>query len=200
MFVSSQLRFLLVYGLYGSKPLSRLLCHVSRYYYVNAVILLGDIVSPSTVKWLYEVCGIKVLGVLGRSDSVAVAATLSSINGFIECKSVNFKNVVVYGIGLSGCANVAEKKRVDIMVSSLPGLKYGCCSPCSDVVDYFVELLEPRIIITGFCRNPCNVNNVISPGNITLGYVGLLKIHEECYGFHIINILRDSFMGNRLHQ
>ncbi|MEM1529620.1 MAG: hypothetical protein QXU03_01365 [Desulfurococcaceae archaeon] len=144
------------------------------------MILLGDVISPTIVKWIHEVCGARVLGVLGRYDNAATVAALSSVDGFIECKSLEIEGVSIYGIGLSGCVNIKGEK-ADIVISSLPGFKYGCCNPKVDTVDSFIELLKPRLVITGSCRKPCRAGNVFSPGSIALGYMGLLELGEEFY-------------------
>lgn len=195
------LKLLLAYGLRGSKPLSRLLCHALKYHGVDALILLGDTASPTIVKWLYETCSAKVLGLLGRYDDVATVTALSNINGLIECRSLNVKGVLIYGIGLSGCVNIAEEK-VDIVVSSLPGFKYGCCNPKVDVVDHVIELLKPRLVITGSCRKPCKAGDVFSPGSIALGYIGLLELDGGLhYKVRAVNLhsLHYFVVGDKSH-
>lgn len=194
-------RLLLVYGLYGSKSLSRLLCYALKHHGADALLLLGDVVSPTIVKWLHETCRTMVLGVLGRHDNAATVTALSNINGLIECKSLSVKGVLIYGIGLSGCIDVAEEK-TDVVVSSLPGFKYGCCNPKVDTVDHVIELLKPRLVVTGSCREPCEADNVFSPGSIALGYVGLLE-HDGVlhYNIRAINLhsLYSFVVGGESH-
>lgn len=179
-----------------------MLCYALKYHGSSALILLGDIVSPTIVKWLHETCSIKVLGVLGRHDNAATVTALSDVNGLIECRSLNVKGALIYGIGLSGCVNVTEG-RADIVVSGLPGFKYGCCNPQIDTVDYVIELLRPRLVITGFCRKPCRADNVFSPGSIALGYVGLLELYDKLhYDLRTVNLHSSHYfaVGNKSHR
>jgi len=186
--LSLKTRLLVAHGIMGSKPLSRLLCYASKYFNVEAVILLGNTISPSVVRWLSHTCGLKVFGVLGRHDSAATASALSSINGLIDCKMVTFKGVTLYGLGLSGCTGPLPAGHVDVVVSSLPGLKYGCCKPRSDVVDHYVDALRPRLVVTGLCNKPCSAGSVFSPGSLALGYIGLLDLTEDGHVVRAVNV------------
>lgn len=172
-------RLLFAYGILGSAPLSRLLCYASRYLRTETLVLLGDMVSPSIVKWLFELCGLRVLGVLGRYDSAATATALSDVNGLIECKMINVGRITLYGVGLSGCTDLPASSTVDILISNLPGLRNGCCDPRSDLVDRIADVLKPRLIVTGLCRRPCKAGSVFSPGSIGLGYIGLFDLADN---------------------
>lgn len=168
-------KFIFSYGLQGSKSLSRLLCFIVKYLGVDAFITLGDIVSPSIIYWLNKQCGVRVLGVLGKYDNVAVASALKKIEGLLECHDINISGVKFYGLGFTGCNSLVHLRNVDIFVSSLPGVNYTCCNPCTDLVDQIIERVNPLIIAVGNCKSPCKKGKVISPGSVRLGYICIVE-------------------------
>ncbi len=177
--MSNSTSLIFIYELMGSKHLSRLLCFIAKYHGVSSIILLGDTVSPEIIQWLSSKCKVNIYGVLGRLDNASIANTLRNINGLIECKATSIKNVVIYGYGFSGCSHkLSSISKVDVLVTSIPGLKYTCCGSRSDIVDDVVEAFKPRLIITGDCMKPCFKDNVFSPGSIRKGFIGLVEVKD----------------------
>ncbi|MEM4481594.1 MAG: hypothetical protein QXK88_01095 [Desulfurococcaceae archaeon] len=170
--------FLVAYDIGGSKPISRVLCYASKRYGVDAILLLGETISPNVVKWLYEGCRAKVLGVLGRCDGAAVAQALKEVGGLVECKQISVSGVDIYGFGLSGCQPTTSLK-AHLFISNMPGLNYTCQMPGSDVVDAIVEQISPIAVIAGRSNTPCRRGIVFSPGSARRGYFGLLKVEDS---------------------
>ena len=192
------MRALLLHGLRGSKHFLYLYCYALKYYQANFVVLLGDTVSPAIVRGFRDLCGAVVLGVLGKYDNAAVASALNESGGLLECRSVDLGGFALYGVSLSGCINLKPRK-VDVVVAPIPGLKYGCCIPGSSAVDNVVEVLKPRVVITGSCKSPCERGPVFSPGNATLGYLGVLDLQGEqlkTWATNIHSLLYKLFNGS----
>ena len=182
-------RFLAIYGLHGSKPLSRLLCFISRYYKVNALILLGSTISPTLIKWFFEICNIPVLGILDQYDNISIAHVLSEYNALIECKIKTINGVNIYGVGLSGCNRIdTYTNRIDILATSIPGLKYTCCREGSDTIDTLIEHYNPLIVLTGYCSEPCIEEKLFSPGHARRGFIGIIEINKDITETSIIQI------------
>ncbi|MEM4718198.1 MAG: hypothetical protein QXE81_05510 [Desulfurococcaceae archaeon] len=168
-------KLMFAHGLLGSKHLARMICISAKITRSDTLILLGDTVSPSILKWLVQHCGLRVLGVLGRYDNAALASELRRINGLIECKTVKIGEIVLYGYGFPGChPQITEHIKVDILVSSLPGLKYTCCNKCSDIVDLLIDRLSARLTVIGGCEYPCIDERTFSPGSVQRDYIGLI--------------------------
>jgi len=172
--------FTVIYDLKGSKSIVRVLCFITKYFKTSLIILLGNTASPTIIEWLKSKCELNILGIIGEYDTVAVATALSRINGLVECKYVKYNGVAFLGLGLSGCQE-ANTERVDLFLSSKPGLYYTCCHSCSDRVDSVVKRVNPRLLITGSCRKPCYdpSKRVFSPGSVRLGYIGLVELSER---------------------
>lgn len=177
----NRVRFLVVYGVLGSRPLERFLCFLAKYLKVDAVVLLGDIVSPLIVRRLVHECGVRTLGVLGVLDNPSVSQALRSVNGLLDCHRVNVKGVDIFGVGISACSG-RDYGKVDVLASSRPGVKTTCCDRCSDIVDELVDILSPRIVLVGGCTHPCIRGNVASPGSLKIGFFGLLDVDSQ---FHV---------------
>lgn len=182
------IKLMFIYGLQGSKSISRLICFTARYHGVDVVISLGDIVSPSIIHWLNTECGIRILGVLGRYDNASVVWALKRVNGLAECRFIDIDGVKIYGFGLSGCLPRRQSNLVDVLVSSIPGVMYTCCRKYSDIVDSIIETMKPRLIALGGCSDPCQFNNVISPGDVRRGYVCLVELNRLRYDVVFQNI------------
>lgn len=151
-------------------------------------MLLGETISPTIIDWLYKECGIKVFGVLGRYDEASVAQALKKNNGLLECKQASTNGVRLYGIGLSGCIP-ASPAGADILISSVPGLKYTCGPKGSDVVDAVAELIKPKMTIVGGIATPCRGELVFSPGSMRVGYLGLVRVTSSA--IHVIPVNYD---------
>jgi len=173
--VNTMTRIALTSGFMGRKYLVGLTCYTCRVLGVEAIILLGDVVSPSIIQRLLQ-CGMRVYGVLGRYDDASVASTLSSMDSLIDCKLVKIGDLNVYGYGLSGCKHrFTEGGVVDLLVSSLPGRIYTCCNEVRGPIDPLVELLKPRLVATGGCSKPCRKHQLLSPGGVEHGYIGVVE-------------------------
>jgi len=173
-------RIAVAQDLWGSKNSAKILCFIVKFLGSDLLILLGNTISPGIIEWLISSCNLRVLGVLSRYDNAAVAVTLSKRNSLLECKSVEYSGISLLGVGVSGCQQVMLEK-ADIVFSSLPGLHYTCCHPCSDRVDVIIEGVKPKLIVTGECEKPCFIPNtsVFSPGSLKLGFLGLLEISSN---------------------
>ncbi|MEM1731733.1 MAG: hypothetical protein QW278_00665 [Desulfurococcaceae archaeon] len=168
------LKLLIMYELYGMKTLARFSCYVSKKNKIDAIVLLGDIISPNVVKWLSEVCGIKVLGVDGRLDGYPVITELKSKGGFISGKIVNLGRLVIAGLGLSSHGLSHGFGGIDVLVSYMQGRKYTCGGKGVDTVDRFIDYYRPRVVVMGNSSMPCSSENLYSPGSAKLGYAGVL--------------------------
>jgi len=187
--VEIMVRLLLVSDLMGFKHYTGLICYLYEKLHADSTILLGNTISPSIVRQLVENCNMRVYGVLGRYDNASLASILIEVNGLLECKSIMVKDVSIYGYGLSGC-EPRRVEKIDILVSSIPGRKYTCCTKCSDMVDRIIEYLKPRLIITGGCSRSCQSGNTLSPGRASNGFIGLLNYENGEYVFNEIDLLR----------
>lgn len=177
--MSSRLRLLAVYDLEASKTLSRILCVIARTLGVDAVILLGDTVSPVIIDWLVERCVIPTYGVLGRLDDASVSQSLRRHNGLLEGRLVNLKGYVLTGIGVS--PSPLGESRVDVLATYRPGPGVRCCSVSSDIVGEAVESLKPRLILAGACVEPCVEGNLISPGSALKNHFMYVAIERDSY-------------------
>lgn len=180
-----------MYGVMGAKPLDRILCFLSKYLKVDAVILLGDIVSPLVVYRIARECGIRTLGVLGVLDNPAVSQALRAVSGLLECRWIDVKGVGLFGVGISACSKLSHGE-VDVLVSSRPGVKDTCCDQCVDWVDSIVAHTSPRVVLVGSCSRPCIRETTISPGSFKLGFFGLLNIDRQSHAFTVYQI--DSYL------
>lgn len=177
-------KFLAVYELLGSKIVERLLCFLSRFIKASAIILLGNTVSPSVVYRLSEKCGVRVLGVLGELDNPSVAQALKVVNGLLNCRVTTIDGLRLFGYGTGTCnINAISSCSVDILATSKPGVNYGYCKPGNDLVDYLYDLLKPRMVLAGGCRQPYIQGNIFSPGSVRLGYIGVLKVSLDSYKY-----------------
>ncbi|MFZ8782546.1 MAG: phosphoesterase [Desulfurococcaceae archaeon] len=174
------LRLITVHDLQGSKSLVRILCFLARFLGADAVVLLGNTVSPTIIEWLSSSCRVRVMGILGSYDNASVAVALNRIGGLAECRLIKHGELRLLGIGLSSCPD-AYIEKVDIVVSSLPGLEYTCCRACSDILDSAIKRLKPRLVVTGTCKKPCfnPEKSVFSPGSLRLGFLGLVELSES---------------------
>lgn len=180
---------LFVYELMGSYSPARALCFVSKLIRSNALILLGDTVSPSIIQWLIEQCSIRVYGVLGRYDNPAVASILRKNNGLIECKLLEINGLQVYGYGYTGCTPILKDTfHVDVLVTNSCGARYTCCMKKSDIIDRLIDSLKPRLVVTGSCRYPCRSEIVFSPGSLREGYLGVINTADNELKVYVENI------------
>jgi len=173
-------RLAVVHDLMGCKSLVRILYFIAKYIGVNGIVLLGNTVSPTIVDWLSSNRGLRVLGVLGECDSIALAVSLSKCSGLLECKYTEYENLSLLGLGLSGCHDLPERN-VDVVFASQPGFQYTCCHSGSDWVDYVVKRVKPKLIVTGGCKRPCfnPSTRVFSPGSVRLGFIGIVDFSEQ---------------------
>lgn len=174
-------RLLAVYGLLGSKIAERALCFIARYLGVNAVVLLGNTVSPQAIYRLSNECSVRVLGVLGELDNPVVAQALKAVQGLLECRLIEVNGVKLFGLGLSSCH--VPKSSIDVLIASRPGVRVTCCGPGSDIVDRIYSACKSRVVLVGGCKHPCTREGVVSPGTLGLGYFGLLDVGEHGYTF-----------------
>ncbi|WP_042667605.1 metallophosphoesterase family protein [Desulfurococcus amylolyticus] len=186
------LRVLALYELNASRTLSRLTCLAARILGVDAVILLGDTVSPLIIKWLYEKCGLRVLGVTGRLDDESIPQYLKSIGGLLDGRVVELKNHKITGLGASPITQVYGK--IDVLATFKPGFMMDCCNIYSDVAGRIIEAVNPSLTLAGGCRDPCMAGRVIAPGSIQKDYLAYVEFRDGDYAAEIIsfrNLLRD---------
>jgi hypothetical protein len=192
--------FILAYELLGSNTLEKSICFASKVLNADAVILLGDTASPSIITSLYNKCGIRVLGVLGSLDEASVAHALKSVQGLLDCRAIEFGGVLLYGYGVGTCVSSKPSTEVDILFSSKPGCVWGCCRPCSDVVDSVCNIIKPKLVVTGGCKYPCSRGRAFSPGSARLGYFAILKYNTEDESYVVLQYQLDVFLFKLLKQ
>jgi len=185
--VETMVRLLLISDLMGLKHYVGVICYVYKRYHSDAIVLLGNTVSPSIVRYFVEQCETRVYGVLGRYDNASLASVLSEVGGLLDCKSVDAYDVSIYGYGLSGCIPRGVQK-ADILVTSIPGRRHTCCIAGTDIVDRIAEVVSARVIITGGCVKPCQHGTTISPGSARHGFAGLLVYSDEKILFRKFNL------------
>jgi len=183
------LKLLLVYGLKSSRTISRLLCLASRLLDVDALLLLGDTVSPSIVEWLTMVCGVRVLGLLGRLDDAAIPQYLRRINGLLDGRVLELKGYRLLGIGVTPVfpKDLAIGKGVDIVATYRPSSR-ECCGIHSDIVAGIVDTLKPRLVVAGSCSEPCVLDALISPGDVWRGYIGYIEVNHASYSVRVLKL------------
>lgn len=182
------INFIVAYGLMGSIRASRIICTLSKILGIDTLLLLGDTVSPSIIKWLTETCGIKVYGVLGRYDNPALSRLLRSYNSLIECKLVDIDGLSVYGYGYTRCEPRSHNYNgIDILATSICGVRYTCCSKQSDLVDEIASTIRARIVLTGGCIEPCHRDSIYSPGSAIHGFIGLVRKIDGNIKFNFIH-------------
>lgn len=183
------MKLLTLYGLQGSKTLTRLTCYLTKRNNIDVVVLLGDIVSPSIIEWLSKICGVRVFGVDGKLDEYSVITTLKSINGFISGKAVDLGGIIIGGLGISFQGLNFGYREIDILVTYMQGRRYNCGGRGVDTVDHFIDYYKPLVVIMGNSLMPCisKDENIYSPGSARFGHAGILVYDRNEPVFENVN-------------
>jgi len=147
------------------------------------LVLLGDIISPNTVLELSREPRLKVMGVTGLYDDVSVATALKDVGGLIEARVVEAGSLKLFGVGLNVKQALMKARElggsaVDVLASYYPGYKHTCSERGLETVDEIAELLKPKLVVYGKCREPCTSSGVICTSTLTRGYVAVLEANS----------------------
>ncbi len=154
--------------------------------HVDLLVFTGNIVSPIIIYDLAKYFPNRIYGLTGNLDESSLIKALKDINGFIEGKIVSFKDIVLAGIGSiidSSMNNLLKYKGVvDVLITYYPSRRHIVGdSGYLDVIDYLIDYLGPRIVISGSGYHKCLVisNSIGYTGYGFMGYYIVLGIDKS---------------------
>jgi len=144
------------------------------------LVLLGDVISPNTVFELSREPGLKVMGVTGLYDDFSVATTLKDLGGLIEARVAEAGSLKLFGVGLNVKQALMKARElgesaVDILASYYPGYKHTCSERGLETVDEIAEVLKPKLVVYGKCRESCVSSGIACSSALARGYIAVLE-------------------------
>lgn len=188
------MKLLLAWDIRGSRAFSRLLCFLFHKLEADAIVLMGDIASPTLIQWLSEACGAQLLGITGALDNASVIKSLGDKGILMDGRVVEFRGVRLAGLGIASGAGRFQGPRAGgalILFSYLRGREWGCGgSPGIKSVDVIASALGARLL--AFSKGgPCGDSRSFSPGSARLGYMGEVLVEGGRISWRYFNICYD---------
>lgn len=157
---------------------------------VDALFILGDVVSPTIVRDLSMINGLRVYGFNGLYDDTSVIKVLKEIEGFIDSHILKIDGLLVGAVSFSIDSFIKKTwgMNIDLLLTYYPGYQYTCGDSGLTIVDELYELLKPSLMIYGRCRDRCCRENICCPGDGSRGDVLLIEFDQR-------NLIRREFMN-----
>lgn len=195
------MKILAISEIRGRENLAPYIAYLAGKEKVDAILFVGNIVSPIIIDEVSRKIDKRILGVAGNLDDPSITRMLKLINGFIEGKIVEINGLRIGGIGVNLGSSFSrllrENKRLDILVSFYPGRMAGVDIGLS-IIDSLIENLKPKLVIFGKGRKNCLAkNNYVFLGEGYSGFYSLINIKKENYSIQIYcNHFQDVVLDN----
>jgi len=157
---------------------------------VDALFILGDVVSPTIVRDLSMINGLRVYGFNGLYDDTSVIKILKETGGFIDSHILNLDGLLVGAVSFSINSFIKKTRgmNIDLLLTYYPGYQYTCDASGLTIIDELYEMLKPSLMIYGRCRDKCCRDNICCPGDGSRGDVLLIELDER-------SVRRSSFIN-----
>ncbi|MEM1662253.1 MAG: hypothetical protein QXP72_00770 [Desulfurococcaceae archaeon] len=177
-------RLLVLTDLRGNRTVASLIKIFSISLKVNYIVLLANTISPTIIADLAK-SNLKIIGLAGNLDDPSTIDAFKKHGLFVESRFMDLDGLKAFFTSLAfneSLKKINTSDKAEVLLTYYPGLKYCCCrNGYVETIDYLVDILKPRIVITGKCIEPCYNGYVASPGAAYRGYSLLINNTENIW-------------------
>lgn len=157
---------------------------------IDLVFLLGNVVSPNIVYRLSRRFSGRVYGLTGNLDDSSVIEAFRDTGGYLEGSIIEFDNIFFGGIGSSIQTSISrlKKRKINVLLSFYPGVKYGCREYGVDYIDRLIDSIKPNLIVFGDCNNQFFRDNIVACGEGFKGYLVIIEYSDNSYNVFLDNL------------